>query len=292
MPSSTTIDGYQDGQTGDGHIRITRINQANTLSSGIEKTYNQIKTTYIETLEPGTYELKLWGASGGNGNNTNIGGKGGYTTGLYTISTPTQIFITTGGEGSNASSNSISEGGYNGGGSGSRGAGSGGGASDIRTNGINLNNRIIVAAGGGGGAFYSASYSGSGGAGGGQSGLNGTSVAVNYFGTGGTQTAGGTATEINSNSYYKPGTFGLGGNATSTASGRNNCAGGGGAGYYGGASGGGNCGAGGGGSSYFDTTKITSGSTLDGTMVQPSPVSSSSQTGHLGDGYIKIYRLN
>ncbi len=130
--------------------------------------------------------------------------------------------------------------GWNGGGNGSSGnSGGGGGASDIRTNGINLSNRILVAAGGGGGGCYCFStYGTDGGDGGGL--VGGSGVDNNNLGNGGGgggQNSGGIA-----GCSGASGSLGQGGTGT-------NGGGAGGGGYYGGGAGCYDQG-GGGGSSY------------------------------------------
>ncbi len=121
--------------------------------------------------------------------------------------------------------------GYNGGGAGgSSGSGgkTGGGATDIRTGGITLDDRVLVAGGGGG-----AGDGTNGGSGGNLYGED----APDGSGKGGSPTAGGAG---NSNTGVLDGEKGIGSNSTS--------GGGGGGGYYGGSGGEG----GGGGSSYPD----------------------------------------
>ena len=49
------------------------------------------------TLTPGTYKLECWGAQGGGTNGTP--GKGGYSTGILTLNSPTQLSVYVGGQG-------------------------------------------------------------------------------------------------------------------------------------------------------------------------------------------------
>lgn len=133
--------------------------------------YTGAKQTVI--LPAGTYKLQCWGAQGGsNGTNSTYGitakagGKGGYSEGVLTLSTPTEVEINVGGQGSATS------GGFNGGGSttgtssystGTSGQdgyefgyskmGGGGGATDIRLKDGGFLSRFIVAGGGSGGAM-------------------------------------------------------------------------------------------------------------------------------------------
>ena len=129
-------------------------------------------TGKIQTLvlDPGVYRYEVFGAQGGGDG----GGQGGRSFGDHVIYDENTIYIYVGGRNS-----------WNGGGaagdvySGESSYGltgyCGGGASDIRLNNTNLDNRIIVAGGGGGGVAAKP-----GGAGGGLTG----------GGTGGTQTSG------------------------------------------------------------------------------------------------------
>jgi len=191
--------------------------------------------------------------------------------------------------------------GYNGGGSGgingnsvfngaSSGlAGNGGGASDIRTGGSALVNRIIVAGGGGGGASngvwtscQTAGPAGNGGAGGGLAGGNGTmgsSSACNCTGgggnggNGGTALAGGAAGTYNTGGCLQSwaagsaGTLGNGGVGSLIFHNGSGGCGGGGGGFYGGGAGGNGSdttpgGGGGGGSAFVGTltnTVVTAG---------------------------------
>jgi hypothetical protein len=174
--------------------------------------------------------------------------------------TPGQVLSVYVGGGGNES------GGYNGGGSGfgknSSGtainAQRGGGASDIRTGGTALSNRIVVAGGSGGSNFVNGSFI-AGGAGGYPSG-----AASSAGGGGGTQ-AGGGAGQTSSGTSGSAGALGSGGaSAPSSAYASNVVGGGGGGGYYGGGGGasnasGSSAGAGGGGSSYYSSalTSVT-----------------------------------
>ena len=124
--------------------------------------------TYQEVeLPAGQYKLQCWGAQGGSnaaasayGITAKAGGKGGYSEGVITLTSPTTLKIYVGGAGSS------SAGGFNGGGSTSGSAsytsggtqgvsrmGGGGGATDIRLSDGALLSRMIVAGGGSGGAM-------------------------------------------------------------------------------------------------------------------------------------------
>ena len=173
----------------------------------------------------GTYTLEVWGAQGGGSS----GGYGGYAKGNVYLARNQEIYVYVGGND-----------GWNGGGAGGLGAnpgGNGGGASDIRTAGTELTNRIIVAGGGGGSGGSSnggsngngsAYAGGSGGAANDGSGGRDSNTCSGYGGSGATSSSpgtGGSAGEYNSSSssdgtYYQAG------------------GGGGGGGYYGGGGGG------------------------------------------------------
>lgn len=150
--------------------------------------YNFAYTGTVQevTLSAGTYKLQCWGAQGGQnpaystyGIVSVDGGKGGYSEGILTLTSPTTLYIFVGGKPSTSSTN----GGWNGGGGGSGTSqngsatgtyglgytkvGRGGGATDIalttstmsyssyRTNrsSASLLSRFIVAGGGSGGAM-------------------------------------------------------------------------------------------------------------------------------------------
>jgi len=200
----------------------------------------------------GQYKLEAWGAKGGNSikYTSQSGGQGGYTSGTVTLQSGTTLYIYVGSMGGNGgiSGDSTSDnGGYNGGGnllSGQNPHGApGGGATDFRlvdgtwndTNG--LQKRILIAGGGGGANTRDDGYgSGKGGAGGGligESGVTGNQDSTGlsygyYYGSGGTQTTGGTTQGLKNGvltSTYVSGFFGMSGpNAQSS----------GGGGYYGG----------------------------------------------------------
>ena len=151
--------------------------------------YNFAYTGTVQevTLSAGTYKLQVWGAQGGQnpayptyGIVSVDGGKGGYSEGILTLTSPTTLYIFVGGQPSTSSTN----GGWNGGGGGTGTStagtpttatyglgyttvGRGGGATDIalttstmsyssyRTNrsAASLLSRFIVAGGGSGGAM-------------------------------------------------------------------------------------------------------------------------------------------
>ncbi len=257
------------------------------------------------TLLPGKYKLQAWGASGGDGvNNSQTtgshGGLGGYAEGVLTLTAKTTVYLHYGTVGYAGVYNKLAEnavgGGCNGGGGGGQyssltgtfGYG-GGGASDVRIGADTLNARVLVAGGGGGadnsGGTLGGSDDGSGGYGGGESGGYGL---------------------LNGKAYTEPGTqdsgfaFGEGESCK-----YNYDLGGGGGGWYGGFAppSGNNYGAGGGsgyvltatshkptgyalGSQYY----LTNAKTVPGNATFPA-VTSGEETGHQGNGYVKITLL-
>ena len=247
------------------------------------------------TLTPGKYKLEVWGAAGGNGNNSTnyAGGKGGYATGVIEISASTTVYIYVGGKGKGSTSNGVQTGGWNGGGDGGRyRGGSGGGGTDIRIGGTALSNRVIVAGGGGGGCYYSG-YSG--GAGGGSSGGDGVGFNTSYNAKGGTQNGGGSAGGYASSTRGTAGSLGQGGAAATSSTNNYARSGGGGGGYYGGGGGGYRSSSnyyyqgesGGGGGSGYVSSSLSSTQNKAGTTSFTDP-DGTTVTGHSGDGYARI----
>ncbi|WP_317897580.1 glycine-rich protein [Aurantibacillus circumpalustris] len=239
-------------------------------------TFNFTGSTQTLALLAGSYSIECWGADGGDGGDVSVsifGGKGGYSKGVYAVTSPTTLYIYVGGKGQTTNTAGAvvvtAAGGWNGGGGGFNGSsntsyrGGGGGGSDVRTTQNTIySNRIIVAGGGGGcGGAYSAGFLGIGGNGGalsGQDGILGTSQ-VNHNGKGGTQSAGGAGGIYATTSIGVAGSFGLGGDGGSI-SGNVFPAGGGGGGWYGGGGGATQGGGGGGGSGYIGG--VTSATTI------------------------------
>lgn len=252
-------------------------------------------------LPKGTYKLECWGAQGGNGANSSsgfynisgaVGGKGGYSTGILTLSSSQTVYLYTGGKGGCISSSANDyTGGFNGGGTGgvsgsmSR-SGGGGGASDIRIGSNSLYARVIVA--GGGGATSWGPNTESGDAGGGTSSVAGsnspglsTQTSGNSFGAGGNG--------YSSSSFYNINGAGGGGwyggkVSTSNYSSGNKCHGGGGSGYVYTSSTASNYPSG---CLLNSTHYLSSASTIAGDTSFTSPTGSS-ETGHSGNGYIRI----
>lgn len=251
-------------------------------------TYNGTSQGYVVPID-GLYKIEVWGAQGGTVGDNAQGGKGGYTTGQISLSKGQTLDVYVGGQGS-FSKNEIVNGGFNGGGASGYGSdtsgASGGGASDVRLGGSSLENRIIVAGGGGGaGSRNDSSDPSNGGAGGGTTGLAGTYSTASYNGTPGTDTSGGLAATYTTSVTTLPtnGSLGLGGNGGSYSDAFGG--GGGGAGYYGGG-GGIRYGTGAGGSGYCGS--MLNCTTYDGTQSFLSTDGISSETGHSGNGTVKI----
>ena len=230
----------------------------------------------------GRYKLEVWGASGNLVTATYAHtGYGGYSVGTMNLEVGDTIYINVGGAGA-SSIKGTAPGGYNGGGNGKdyydgRGAGSGGGATHIakvsgelkylesfkggfnNATGVYVSDKILIAAGGGGGVGNHQglfTYNLVAGSGGGATGVTGFSPGsgTNYYGYGGTQSAGGTATTTSDVYQGTAGTFGFGGDCLRAVEG--NCSGGGG-GFYGGGSNTNYSGAAGGGSGYIGNAGLT-----------------------------------
>ena len=256
------------------------------------------------TLKPGTHKLEAWGASGvyssANPTSSHPNGYGGYASGTLTLTESLNVTLYIGG--SPNSNSDVNYGGWNGGGASYSGSryndnGAGGGATDIcltpssittdsyqryvRTSASYLS-RILVAGGGGGGRSSNTASNGG------------------YFNTSGTNTYVGSLTAAGSSSgTYQSGGFGYGSSGTSTSD--DNAGGGGG--WYGGATNGDSYG--GGGSSFVWSTdtasSVPSGYTPStkyqmtnvvynkGNTTMPSSTSTTgTETGHSGDGHIRI----
>jgi len=220
-----------------------------------------------------TVTIEVWGAQGEGGN----GGNGGYAKGDLSVVGGQMLYVNVGGQSS-----------WNGGGSGFASTlRNGGGASDIRTGGTALANRVIVSGGGGGGGptdvgshqggtggggTCGVNYCGGGGAGGyggagGVGGLNGgtgnSSCHSGGAGGGGLNSGGnGSCNTCYTNTCGANGILGIGGSGDTWETGicYNSYGGtsGGGGGYYGGGgSSVGNCGSGGGGGGSTWTGTLT-----------------------------------
>ena len=235
-------------------------------------------------LPNGTYTLKVYGAQGGTyASSSGTGGKGGYSTGNISISSPSTYYLVVGGQGSKLTATGTQAGGgYNGGGHATTTSSSyytcgGGGASHIATVSGTLKalgasnlSKILIVGGGGGGAGRGA-YNG--GTGGGETGGAGAQYSSSYLGgAGGTQSAAGTSyygTSAATTTNSDLGGFGFGASAKTSST----YSSGGGGGLYGGGSS--RQGAGGGGSGYI-------GGVIGGSMTNGS---------RSGNGTISITRV-
>lgn len=249
----------------------------------ITVTYDSSCQAQTISLTTGSYELELFGASGGNGGCA--GGNAGYARGILNIYENTNVYVTVGGEG-NYNLKSTAKGGCNGGGDSKSDTtgnyGSGGGATDIRITGQGLNNRIIVAAGGGGGGNNVDDFGGFGGGSFGGNGYNNGKIQGNS-GTGANQNGPGT------NCYNSPnctsGSFGEGG-GYSTANSEPHAGGGGG--LYGGSSGN-QCGAGGGSGFVYTHIGLRSIINVDPQYILMDAYTETSS--HTGNGNATIKKL-
>lgn len=272
---------------------------ANLSFTGPVRKYPYSGEVQSAVLMKGRYRLEAWGAEGGYRTEATYAGKGGYSKGNLEIQSTTTLFIRVGGSGNTGGP----AGGFNGGGKRDTYNG-GGGASDIRIGVDDLNHRVIVA--GGGGSDGAANKAG--GYGGGENGESRT----DSYGTGG---FGGTQTGVSDSTWQTNvqssgtanqsdayGGFGFGGNGVTTNS---QYPGAGGGGWYGGSgsvpdSSGDDDRGGGGGSGFVWTGQsvpsgfaleskyqLNEAETKNGSQLFISP-SGAQETGHSGDGYVKI----
>jgi len=232
-------------------------------------------------LQRGKYLLEAWGAQGRDGPD-GFGGRGGYASGILTVTSV--LFICVGGR---PSASNI--GGYNGGGLVTTGSGaSGGGASHISlVSGLlsvqAVRNAILLAAGAGGGGRNSTRPNSDGGPAGGLEGFHPNHAQGNLGQHGGTQTQGGTTAGSGTS-----GSPGQGGNATAG----NRAAGG--AGWFGGAGGDSRVtgtSTGGGGGSSFLASFLEEAITISGNQSMPNPRGSGNIIGNPGHGFVRITAL-
>ena len=251
-----------------------------------------INETYKQKFHAGVYKIECWGASGGDSDEYK-GGRGAYVSGVIYFQSNLFLYISPGGQGR---LNNLAA--FNGGGRGVTHYGvlqpSGGGGTDIRTKANDLYSRIIVAGGGGAAIFYNNTYEADGGDAGGLVGYQGIPTGSNKSNSrppfAGSQVGSGDG-----------GSFGIGGSGKS-------CGGGGG--YYGGghsydvrnslssASGGSSFISGHEGclwvnrmTSFADSGFYFTNTTMyDGRDSFLSPTGEN-ETGHTGDGYVRITLL-
>lgn len=131
---------------------------AGDYKKGDVLTYQYTGGAQSVTLPKGRYKLEAYGAQGGN--DSQIGGNGGYAQGTLSLSNTATLYLQAGGQGVSATGGG---GGYNGGGNAGNigSSGGGGGASSIATvNGAlssilqnpTIKDSVLLVAGGGGGA--------------------------------------------------------------------------------------------------------------------------------------------
>lgn len=241
--------------------------------------------------ETGTYQLEVWGASGGSLGGT--AGNGGYATAKLTLTYNSTIYVVVGSAGNSYN------GGYNGGGNGGESTGvggsqsgaGGGGATHIATATGTLEtlrtqqSSILIVAGGGGGT----GVEGIGGVGGGTTGGNGYDTYNDdyndFCGAGGTQSAAG----CTNSTTVGCGTFGRGGDMSLYSGGYGGAGGGGG--YYGGG-GSARSHAGGGGGSSYTASGLTAVQLISGDQSMPDYTSDGTMIGNSGNGYAVITKLS
>ncbi|MCB9234635.1 MAG: HYR domain-containing protein [Bacteroidia bacterium] len=269
-PANITVNN-DAGQCG-ANVTYTAPTVTDNCSGGGNgsQTFNYTGSVQTWTVPAGVFSINvdLFGAQGGTSpigcsSGTNKpGGLGGRVQATVSVVPGDVLSIYVGGKGGD-DVNGSAAGGFNGGGNALNesqytyyGGGGGGGATDIRLNGVSLNDRILVAGGGGGGGSDGCNCNPLfGGAGGGLIGAQGEQGLICNCppsGLGGDQSGGGAAGDWGCTCNATAGTFGQGGNSNSASCGGPAGAAGGGGGWYGG--GGGGLGAGGGGSSYTIAT--------------------------------------
>jgi len=217
--------------------------------------YSKTEQIFIAP-KTGTYKIETWGAqgedwSGLGGCSSDIttiqkvpGGQGGYSVGYIELSENQKLYVYVGKKGGNQNPTGLTSSGP-GGGEATYILEKSGNLKDLENN---ISN-IIIVSGGGGGSEWCGGQGGAGGGYIGNSGLHGTSLNA----TGGTQTAGGKSTGINSNSETTEiynGSFGQGGYTVGGDGGQ------GGNGFYGGGASDFSYG-GGGGSGYIGNTSLS-----------------------------------
>ena len=236
----------------------------------------------------GEYKLQCWGAEGYYYDN-GVAGKGGYAEGPFTMTKRSSIYICVGGY-NNCYNNQVLNltefpVGCCGGGATSITTTKRGQLKEFKS----FQGEVLLVAGGGGAWDGGPSPAG---AGGGLTGVPGT--ASDSYGTGGSQTKGGTTIlRLPNNVIHNyQADFGYGGNCSQFLYGKEDFGAQGGGGWYGG--GGSQAGgAAGGGSSYIGG--VTDGETIPGDSTdpkQPTPDGNSEQVGQSGDGACVITQLS
>ena len=226
--------------------------------------YTGSEQTFVAPVS-GTYKVELWGAQGGDANETYVGGTGGYSSGHTHFEKNNIVYVYVGGYGTSCTFGASCLGGFNGGGNALAYtndysfASGGGGATHVSTiSGLlnsleNFKNKILMVSGGGGGGNFSISFNGGiGGSAGGYIGNNPPLVLrdnnTSRLSNGATQSIYGC-----NGQGSDCGSFGKGGDS-STLKYHDGSGSGGEAGYYGGS--GANIGPGAGGSGYIGNSLL------------------------------------
>lgn len=291
------------------------IPQTNTFMGNFETPNGKISGPF--SFPPGRYKLECWGAQGGiasghyySTNTSSTGNnRGGYTSGILTLTKTTPVWFGVGGSGI--------AGGFNGGGK-RQNYPAGGGGTDIRIGSNSLYARVMVAGGGGSEGGYKGYQGGAGG------GLDASLYNSNNTsgGYGGNQTGVNSnwIRDTQSNSYSTQsdcyGGFGFGGNGITIKSGvvgTGVVSGAGGGGWYGGAgtytTDTSQWGSGGGGGSNYVYTSSTAANYPSGCLLTPNyylsdtisktgqesilqPDKLNTKIGNYGDGVIIITVLD
>lgn len=218
-------------------------------------TYTGTLQTFVVPAGVATATISVVGGEGGN-NGTDLGGKGGSSTGTVSgLTAGMTLYIAVGAKPTSTTKGAWPGGGDSGGGVNAR---AGGGMSWVSVTSTFSASTVMIVGGAGGGACGCVGGN-EGGTGGGLTGGNGVDAGGgNSHGLGGSQTVGGVS----------GGSEGVG--AAGIVSGQS----GGGGGLYGGGSGTTGNGSGGGGSGHVTSTNMTASSTANGT--------------NLGDGFVTI----
>lgn len=249
---------YSEINESTSNILNSILNFKFSIASYVVDTYAYIGNYETFTApHDGIYKLEVWGAQGGStgGNDTTgvyqdyIGGAGGYSVGLITLTSNQELYIVVGGQGTGSCVEEYCIGGYNGGGN----------------SGVSTEDTKNYTCSGGGATHIALSNRG---------------ILVNYesYQSEVLIVAGGVGGYRGAN-----GLFGQGGSGNSCDSTDCGSSGGGGGWYGGGAAG--HSGTGGG-SGYIGN--LTDGNTIDGTKTVPTYDGLSTMIGNTGNGYAKI----
>lgn len=108
-------------KTSKGRPTVTKTVTIKQKAKSLDWTTKNFKYTGgVQSIElpKGKYKLQCWGAQGGTsyGDSNGVGSKGGYSEGVLTLNETTTLYVFVGGKGSRGSSESLVNGGWNGGG--------------------------------------------------------------------------------------------------------------------------------------------------------------------------------